>query len=414
MFFGDISKKVDNLGGEKGFSSERKASLPDLPELPDLVILGSTGSIGTQTLDVARTHGYRIRAMSAHSNYKLAEQQAREFLPETVCMTEESAYRELKTRLADTDIFVTYGKDALCETAALSCGMVINSVVGMVGLEPTLAALGAKNRVGLANKETLVTGGELVKAAAAENGVDIVPIDSEHSAVFQSLMGNEGNRIERIILTASGGPFFGYTKEQLKTVTLEQALHHPNWSMGRKITTDSATLMNKGLELIEAVRLFDVTPDQIEVVVHRQSILHSAVEYEDGAVIGQLGVPDMKIPIQFAITYPKRLPSCSRKLSLFDVGTLTFEHADEETFVCLAEARRAISKGGTAPTILNGANEAAVAAFLDGRIPFYRIGELVCGCCAAIPHTSEVTLKTIAEADSAAREYTNCEAERQI
>ena len=372
---------------------------------PALTVLGSTGSIGTQTLDVARMHGYRIKAMSAHSNFRLAEEQAREFLPETVCMTDDTAYRELKARLADTDIKVTSGKEALCETAALSCDMVINAVVGMVGLEPTLAALNAKNRVGLANKETLVTGGELVKAAEKANNVDIVPIDSEHSAIFQSLMGNRGNKIEKIILTASGGPFFGYNKEQLKTVTMEQALHHPNWSMGRKITTDSATLMNKGLELIEAVRLFDVTPEQVEVVVHRQSILHSAVEYEDGAVIGQLGVPDMKIPIQFAVTYPKRLPSCSRKLSLFDVGTMTFERADEETFVCLAEARKAIAKGGTAPTVLNGANEAAVALFLDGKIPFYRIGELVCECCGSVPWSGDVTLASIAQSDAAAREY---------
>jgi 1-deoxy-D-xylulose-5-phosphate reductoisomerase len=218
-------------------------------------------------------------------------------------------------------------------------------------------------------------------------------------------MGNRQNKIEKIILTASGGPFFGYNKERLKTVTMEQALHHPNWDMGKKITTDSATLMNKGLELIEAVRLFGVTPEQVEVVVHRQSILHSAVEYEDGAVIGQLGVPDMKIPIQFAITYPKRLPSCSKRLSLFDVGTMTFERADEETFVCLAEARRAIAKGGTAPTILNGANEAAVAAFLAGEIPFYRIGELVCECCAALPYSAEVTLDSINEADREARAF---------
>ncbi|MBP3858158.1 MAG: 1-deoxy-D-xylulose-5-phosphate reductoisomerase [Ruminiclostridium sp.] len=376
-------------------------------ELPALAVLGSTGSIGTQTLDVARMHGYRITALSAHTNFKLAEEQAREFHPKTVCMTDETAYRELKTRLADTDITVTCGIDALCETAAAPCGMVINAVVGMVGLEPTLAALNARNRVGLANKETLVTGGELVKAAEKANGVDIVPIDSEHSAIFQSLMGNEHNKIEKIILTASGGPFFGYNKDMLRNVTMEQALHHPNWSMGRKITTDSATLMNKGLELIEAVRLFDVAPEQVEVVVHRQSILHSAVEYEDGAVIGQLGVPDMKIPIQFAITYPKRLPSCSKKLSLFDVGTMTFERADEETFVCLAEARKAIAKGGTAPTILNGANEAAVAAFLDGKIPFYRIGELVCECCAKLPHERTVTLDTIHAADSEARRRVN-------
>ena len=368
-----------------------------------LSVLGSTGSIGTQTLDVARMHGYAVTAISAHRNAQLAERQAREFRPKTVCMTDETGYRELKTRLADTHIRVTCGKDALCETAAIPVDMTVNAVVGMVGLEPTLAALDARNRVGLANKETLVTGGELVKSAAKANGVDIVPIDSEHSAIFQSLMGNSQNKIEKIILTASGGPFFGYNKDMLRSVTPEQALKHPNWSMGRKITTDSATLMNKGLELIEAVRLFDVTPEQVEVVVHRQSILHSAVEYEDGAVIGQLGVPDMKIPIQFAITYPKRLPSLSEKLDLFAVGTLTFERADEETFVCLAD-RKAIAKGGTAPTILNGANEAAVAAFLDGKIPFYRIGEIVCECCEKVPHTDKVTLGTIREADRAARE----------
>ena len=373
-----------------------------------LTVLGSTGSNGTQTLDVARMHGYGITALSAHSNFRLAEEQAREFRPETVCMTDETAYRELKTRLADTDIQVTCGKDALCEPEATDAD---NRLFGM---ERTLAALNARNRVGLANKETLVTGGELVKAAEKANGVDIVPIDSEHSAIFQSLMGNEGNRIAKIILTASGGPFFGYNKDMLKSVTVEQALHHPNWSMGRKITTDSATLMNKGLELIEAVRLFGVTPAQVEVVVHRQSILHSAVEYEDGAVIGQLGVPDMKIPIQFAITYPRRLPSCSEKLSLFDVGTLTFERADEDNFVCLAQARKAIENGGTAPTVLNGANEAAVALFLDGKIPFYRIGELVCECCGQVPFSDTVSLASIAEADAAAREFVNRKSERQI
>ncbi len=376
-----------------------------MSETKILTVLGSTGSIGTQTLDVARMHGYRIKAITANMNSVLAEKQAREFMPETVCVTDESAYSDLKVRLSDTGIKLTCGKEALCETAAMKTDMVINAVVGMVGLEPTLAAIDAGNRIGLANKETLVTGGELVKAAAKKKNVDIIPIDSEHSAIFQSLMGNSQNKIEKIILTASGGPFFGYNKEQLRTVTPEQALKHPNWSMGRKITVDSATLMNKGLELIEAVRLFDVAPEMIEVVVHRQSILHSAVEYEDGAVIGQLGVPDMKIPIQLAVTYPKRLKSLSARLSLFDVGTLTFERADEETFVCLAQARKAIAAGGTAPAILNGANEAAVAAFLGGKIPFYRIGELVCECCGAVRHKAEVTLASVSEADKEAREY---------
>lgn len=366
--------------------------------MKELVILGSTGSIGTQTLDVARMHGYKIKALSANRDIKLLEEQAREFKPRYVCLYDIGAASDMKIRLADTDIKVLGGIEGLCELASLSCDMVINSVVGMVGLRPTLAAIEAGNRIGLANKETMVVGGELVTAAAKRKNVNIIPIDSEHSAIFQSLMGNECNKIEKIILTASGGPFFGYTAEQLRSVTKEQALRHPNWSMGRKITVDSATLMNKGLELIEAVWFFGVTPEQVEIVVHRQSILHSAVEYEDGAVIGQLGVPDMKIPIQFAVTYPNRLTSCSRKLSLSQVGTLTFEKADEETFVCLAAAKRAISAGGTAPCIMNSANEAAVAAFLADKIPFYRIGELVCEACEAVKAEKEVSLSGVLEA----------------
>ena len=366
--------------------------------MKELVILGSTGSIGTQTLDVARMHGYKIKALSANTDIKLLEEQAREFKPRYVCLYDIGAASDMRIRLADTDIKVLSGIEGLCELASLSCDMVINSVVGMVGLRPTLAAIEAGNRIGLANKETMVVGGALVTAAAKRKNVDIIPIDSEHSAIFQSLMGNECNKIEKIILTASGGPFFGYTAEQLRSVTKEQALRHPNWSMGRKITVDSATLMNKGLELIEAVWFFGVTPEQVEIVVHRQSILHSAVEYEDGAVIGQLGVPDMKIPIQFAVTYPNRLTSCSRKLSLSQVGTLTFEKADEETFVCLAAAKRAISAGGTAPCIMNSANEAAVAAFLADKIPFYRIGELVCEACEAVKAEKEVSLSGVLEA----------------
>ena len=370
-----------------------------------LTVLGSTGSIGTQTLDVARMHGYGIKALSAHRSTALLEKQAREFMPEAVCVSDESAYPDMKQRLSDTGIKVLAGREGLCETAAMGCGTLINAVVGMAGLYPTLSAIGTGCRIGLANKETMVTGGELVNAKAAASGTEIIPVDSEHSAIFQSLMGNKGNRIRRIILTASGGPFYGYTREMLADVTVSQALSHPNWSMGRKITTDSATLMNKGLELIEAVRFFDTAPDDIEVTVHRQSILHSAVEYEDGAVIAQLGVPDMKIPIQFAVTYPKRLESLSGRLSLFDVGKLTFERADEETFVCLPLARKAIKRGGTAPTLLNGANEAAVGAFLDGRIGFLRIGELVGMCLEDINAADEVTLGSIEEADRAAREY---------
>lgn len=369
-----------------------------------ITVLGSTGSIGTQTLDVCRFHGIGVRALAVNSNAALLERQAREFRPETVCIWTEEGYRDLKLRLADTDIRVLYGEEGLCETARLPVDLTVNAVVGMVGLRPTLAAIEAGNTVGLANKETMVVGGALVTSAAREKGVPILPIDSEHSAIFQSLLGSEGNRIERILLTASGGPFFGYSAEQLREVTREQVLRHPIWSMGPKITTDSATLMNKGLELIEAVWFFDVPPERVEVLVHRQSILHSAVEFEDGAVIGQLGVPDMKIPIQFALTYPKRLKSASDRLSLIEAGTLTFERADEETFPCLSLAKKAIAEGGNAPCVLNSANEAAVGAFLAGKLPFYRIPELVAEALERVPRQKEVTLSGIAETDRAARE----------
>lgn len=373
--------------------------------MKDIIVLGSTGSIGTQTLDVARMHGYRVRGLAAYSSTKLLEQQAREFVPEFVSAGTEEAYKDLKIRLADMDIKLLKGNDGLCELASQKCDTVVNSIVGMVGLNPTLAAIEAGNDIGLANKETMVVGGSIVTAAAKRKNVNILPIDSEHSAIFQSLMGNNDNKIEKIILTASGGPFFGYTAEQLRSVTKSDALKHPNWSMGRKITTDSATLMNKGLELIEAVWFFDVRPEQVEVVVHRQSIVHSAVEYEDGAVIAQLGVPDMKIPIQFALTYPRRLPSCSRRLSLFDIGTLTFEHSDEETFCCLRYAKEAISAGGNMPCVLNSANEAAVEAFLDDKIPFYRISELVGEALCNIKKTDNLTLDVISETEKASREF---------
>lgn len=373
-----------------------------------ITVLGSTGSIGTQTLDVCRFHGIGVRALSANTNAALLERQAREFSPETVSIGTEEGYRDLKLRLADTGIRVLFGEEGLCETARLSADLTVNAVVGMVGLRPTLAAIEAGNTVGLANKETMVVGGSLVTEAAEKRGVSVLPIDSEHSAIFQSLLGAGDNKIEKILLTASGGPFFGYTKERLREVTREQALRHPNWSMGQKITTDSATLMNKGLELIEAVWFFGVRPEQVEILVHRQSILHSAVEFEDGAVIGQLGCPDMKIPIQFAITYPKRLKSTAKPLSLTEVGTLTFERADEEVFPCLSLAKKAISEGGNAPCILNTANEAAVAAFLRGELPFYRIAEIVAETLAAVPREERLSLsvieKTEREANEAARE----------
>lgn len=373
--------------------------------IKNIALLGSTGSIGTQTLDVCRMHGIKPIALCAAKNTELLEKQAREFMPEAVCIYDENRYSDMKQRLSDTDIKVLCGMDGLCEVSSLKTDAVVNSVVGMVGLRPTLAALDAGNKVALANKETLVTGGELVMKKSKEKNLPILPIDSEHSAIFQSLMASGGSGIERILLTASGGPFFGYSYEKLKTVTRAQALKHPNWNMGQKITTDSATLMNKGLELIEAVWLFGVTPEKVEVNVHRQSILHSAVEFEDGSVIGQMGVPDMRIPIQFALTYPERLPSPAKRLSLFDVGTMTFEKADEETFQCLKYAKKMIARGGTACTVLNSANEAAVGLFLEDKIPFYRIGELVADACENVREHKEVTLGNILDSENTAREY---------
>lgn len=373
--------------------------------MKSLVVLGSTGSIGVQTLDVARAHDMKILGISGNSNVELLERQAREFGVKYVCIADEARAGDIKTRLADTDVTVLSGTEGLCELAAVSCDAVVNAVVGMVGLTPTLAALRAGNDVALANKETLVVGGLIVNETAEKYGRKIIPIDSEHSAIFQCLMGNNGNRINKILLTASGGPFFGYTKEMLRTVTKEQALKHPNWSMGQKITTDSATLMNKGLELIEAVRLFGVQPSQVEVVVHRQSIIHSAVEFEDGAVMAQLGVPDMRIPIQLALTYPKRLPSPSKRLSLFETGTMTFERADEDTFVCLALARDAIGYDGNAPCILNAANEAAVGLFLQDKISFYQISELVELAYRKIERTKEISLDIIGQTERETRSF---------
>ena len=370
-------------------------------------LLGSTGSIGTQSLDVCEMHGYDVKCLTANSRVDIMEEQVRKFKPDMVCMMSEAAAKELKSKISDTNTKVVCGMDALIECATYDkADTVLNSVVGMVGLQPTLEAIKAKKTLALANKETLVAGGHLVTNLAKENGVQILPVDSEHSAIFQSMQGMPNKKaIKKIILTASGGPFFGYSYEKLKTVTKAQALKHPNWNMGQKITTDSATLMNKGLELIEAVWLFGVTPEKVEVNVHRQSILHSAVEFEDGSVIGQMGVPDMRIPIQFALTYPERLPSPAKRLSLFDVGTMTFEKADEETFLCLKYAKKMIAKGGTACTVLNSANEAAVGLFLEDKIPFYRIGELVADACENVREHKEVTLGNILDSENTAREY---------
>lgn len=372
-------------------------------------LLGSGGSIGTQTADVCRRHGFEIHSAAVKSNYKKLAEQAREFKIKRVCIFDEKYYKPLKDELSDTDTEILTGIDGLCELAAdRAADITVNSVVGMVGLRPTIAALESGMQVALANKETLVAGGDIVMKLAAEKGITILPIDSEHSAIFQCIMGIKGDvsrQLKGIILTASGGPFFGKTSSELENVTVEQALKHPNWSMGRKITVDSATLMNKGLELMEACHLFAVKPSQVEIVVHRQSVIHSAVVLSDNAVIAQLGVPDMKIPIQLALTYPERCESLSGELSLTDYGTLTFAKPDYDTFVCLKTAVKAAETGGTAGSIVNGANERAVELFLDGKIGFGDIGRGVSGALESIAVKPADSLDAVLAADAEAREY---------
>ena len=369
-------------------------------------ILGSTGSIGTQSLEVCEKHDIKVTALAAHSSVDMLEQQARKFRPSKVCIYRDDKYAELKERLADMDIKVLSGMDGLCEIAVMEeSDIVLNSVVGMVGLLPTLTAMEAGKNVALANKETLVAGGKLVTELAKKKGVTIYPIDSEHSAVFQCLQGNKREQLSKMILTASGGPFFGYTYDQLKNVTKEQALHHPNWDMGNKITIDSATLMNKGLEFIEAKWLFDLRPDQIEIVVHRQSVVHSAVEYNDYSVIAQMGVPDMKIPIQYALLYPDRMECPTGRLSLTDYGKLTFEKPDYDTFKCLSAAIEAITRGGAYPCLVNSANEEAVRAFLHDEIKFIQIGEIVSSVLDKFEYFGINSYEDVTKADSMAREY---------
>ena len=369
-------------------------------------ILGSTGSIGTQSLEVCEKHGIKVTALAAHSSIDMLEQQARKFMPSKVCIYRDDKYSELKERLADTDIKVLSGMDGLCEIAVMEeSDIVLNSVVGMVGLLPTLTAMEAGKNVALANKETLVAGGKIVTELAKKKGVTIYPIDSEHSAVFQCLQGNKREQLSKMILTASGGPFFGYTYDQLRNVTKEQALKHPNWDMGNKITIDSATLMNKGLEFIEAKWLFDLRPDQIEIVVHRQSVVHSAVEYNDYSVIAQMGVPDMKIPIQYALLYPDRMECPTGRLSLTDYGKLTFEKPDYDTFKCLSAAIEAIKRGGAYPCLVNSANEEAVRAFLHDEIKFIQIGEIVPSVLDKFEYFDINSYEDVTKADTMAREY---------
>lgn len=348
--------------------------------MKNLVILGSTGSIGTQALEVALQAGYRVVALAAARNITLLEEQIRQFQPSYAAVYDEALAARLRLQVADVSVKVLSGMEGLCELAALpEADMVLNSVVGMVGLRPTLAAIAAGKNVALANKETLVAGGAFVMDAVARAGVQLLPVDSEHSAIFQCLQGRPpmGTGVKRLILTASGGPFFGRSHEELENVTLRDALKHPNWSMGQKITIDSSTMMNKGLELIEARWLFDMPQDKIDILVHRESIVHSMVEYDDNAVVAQLGVPDMRVPIQYALTFPQRLPSPVKELRLEDWTNLTFALPDEKAFPAIGMAKRALLQGGLYPAALNAANEIAVEAFIEGKIRFLDIPLLV-------------------------------------
>ncbi len=347
-----------------------------------IAILGSTGSIGTQTLEVVRTQGdLQVTAMAAGHNIDLFEQQIREFRPKNVAVWEEKDAFDLRTRVADLGVKVHYGMDGLIEIAAdPDSEILVTAIVGMLGLRPTIAAIQSGKNIALANKETLVTAGHLIMPMAKEYDVQILPVDSEHSAIFQSLNGDRMNKIEKILLTASGGPFRGKTREQLEHVTLEDALKHPNWAMGRKITVDSSTLVNKGLEVMEAKWLFGVELDQIQVVVQPQSVIHSMVQYEDGSIIAQLGTPDMRLPIQYALYYPRRRPLDDRRLDFAALGSITFEQPDTDTFRGLPLAYEAMKAGGNMPTVFNAANEAAVALFLQKKISYLQITEIIEDC----------------------------------
>ena len=372
-----------------------------------LAVLGSTGSIGVQALEVAELMGIDVVALTANSRVDIIEQQIRKFSPRLAAVADEKAAAELKIRVADTSTAVLLGAEGVEECARCGADTVLNGIVGIAGLSPTLAAIGCGSNIALANKETLVAGGKIVMNTAKEKGVSILPVDSEHSAIFQSLQGcTDKKQIKRLILTASGGPFFGKSKEYLETVTLEQALKHPNWSMGAKITIDSATMMNKGLELIEASWLFDMNAADIDIVVHRQSIVHSLVEYVDNSVIAQLGIPDMRIPIQYALTYPERFVSPVGQLDLIQVATLTFEKPDYETFACINLCRKAVEKGGLYPAAVNAANEKANELFRNGKIRFIDIPKAVEASFGYIEPVREYTLEQVFETDKLIREET--------
>lgn len=373
----------------------------------NISILGSTGSIGTQTLEVVEIlEDIHVAAITGNHNIDLLEAQARKFQPELVAVMDEKNAETLKGRLADTNVRVVSGMEGLVEAATYdSVDTVVTSVVGNVGLKPTFEAIRAGKNIALANKETLVSAGQLVMDLAKKHNSAIYPVDSEHSAIFQSLQGNEGNKIERILLTASGGPFRGKKREELLHITAADALKHPNWAMGKKITIDSATLMNKGLEVMEAKWLFGVETERIEVLIHPQSIIHSAVEYEDGAIVAQLGEPDMRVPIQYALTYPRRVKNTFPRVDFAKRSNLTFETPDLETFPCLSFAYRALQTGGTLPAVLNGANEIAVARFLAGDISFLEIPALIERTMDAYTVKYEYTLEDLLEADAWAKAY---------
>ncbi len=370
-----------------------------------IAILGSTGSIGRQTLEVAVSLGLRVAALTANRDVERMEAQCRAFSPDLAVMMDPAAANDLKLRLTDTPVKVAAGMEGLMEAAALpQVDTVVTAVMGIVGLRPTLAAIRAGKRVALANKETLVCAGELVMAEADRWGAEIVPVDSEHSAIFQCLQGcRDRGEVRRLILTASGGPFFGWSRERLEHVTVEQALAHPNWSMGAKITVDSATMMNKGLEFIEAMRLYRLPPEKISIVIHRESIVHSLVEYCDNAILAQLGAADMRLPIQYALTWPERTAGPARSLDLLACPPLTFAPPDTEAFPCLALALGAARTGGTATAILSGANEAAVGDFLGGKISFGEIPRRVEKALAAVPVVQDPSLEDVLAADAAAR-----------
>lgn len=370
-------------------------------------ILGSTGSIGRQSLQIIEHLGIPVAALTAGTNAERMAEQCRVYRPKLAVMATEAAALELKGRISDLPVEILWGEEGLLQAAAIDgADCVITAVVGMMGLKPTLAAIRRGKRIGLANKETLVCAGELVMAQAKKYGAEIIPVDSEHSAIFQCLMGSRDRaEVKRLILTCSGGPFFGMTRQELETVKKEDALRHPNWKMGPKITIDCATLMNKGLEVIEAMRLYGLPLEKVDVLIHRQSIVHSLVEFTDGAVMAQLGTPDMRLPIQLAMTYPDRQPCPVEPLDLTACGALTFTKPDMEAFPCLALARDCAKAGGTACTAMNGANEEAVALYLDGRIGFYDIYELVSRAVDAVPFAAEPSLEQILEADRLARQF---------